>query len=533
MGLRHFQGYRRWLFAVALFVGISAVAQAGTTENAVWTGGGTTDNWNDTANWSGGNQPQGADANTVIHFAGSTRTTPNNDYGAFTLEGQIVFDSGASAFTLNGNAIKLSFKIENNSSALQTYNMSGLSLAPSSNGGVVELDPTLGDLVVNTPGSAIFLDNNAELDVFGSHVLTLNGSVQDGGSSIGKFLLQGPATVVFNAANTYTGGTFINNGSLQFDTSGSTSGTLTLGNTAGSSNSSIYIKSDTGGKTVTNDITVRSGSSGTATIGGLSTSGTNSYTGTITLNRGLNLDAASGGTVSFNTLIAASAQTATVTGSGTVRFTGTSDNLNIAATVNSGTLELAKASSSTVHAVGSGLTINNGGTVRLGGTGGDQFYTGSFVTINSGGTFHTAGLSEGSSASGSTAGVGALTLQGGANVNFGVGANGSTLSAASGVVNGTGTISILNWTGDLYTDNGTATNDRLLFQSDPGLSADQLAQFQFFDDSGNAIGAGATAILFNGWTELVPIPEASTSVASFLALGLLVFIRRPRLGRKR
>src|SRR5215212_6938498 len=218
------------LFALITFT--SALTQAGVTENAIWTGGGSTDNWNDTANWSSGNQPQGNDANTIIHFAGSTRTSPNNDYGAFTLEGQIVFDSGASSFTLGGNAIKLSFKIENNSSVLQTYNMSGLSLAPGSSGGVVELDPTNGDLTINTPGSAIFLDNNAELDVFGSHTLTLNGSVQDGAGSTGKFVLQGPATVVFNAANTYTGGTFINNGSLQFGSGGSASGTLTLGNTS-------------------------------------------------------------------------------------------------------------------------------------------------------------------------------------------------------------------------------------------------------------------------------------------------------------
>jgi autotransporter-associated beta strand protein len=519
---------RSCLFAASLL--IPALVHAGTTENALWTGGGSTDNWNDTANWSGGNQPQGADANTVIHFAGSTRITPNNDYGAFTLESQILFDSGASSFTLGGNAIKLNFKIENNSSVLQTYNMTGLSLAPSSSGGIVELDPTSGDLTVNTPGSAIFLDNNAELDVFGSHILTLNGSVQDGGASTGKFVLQGPATVVFNAANTYTGGTFINNGSLQFDTGGSATGALTLGDITGSNSSSIYIRPATGGKTVNNDITVRSGSSGTTTIGGLNTSGTNTYSGTVTLNRGVNLDAAAGGTVSFNTIAAGSTQTATITGGGTVQFSGASDNLNIAATVNSGTLQLAKTSSSTVHAVGTGLTVNNSGTVVLGGTGGDQIYSGSFVTINNGGTFKTGGLSEGSSANGATVGVGALTLQGGATIDFAAGANGSTLSAASGIVSSTGTISILNWSGNLYADNGSATNDRLLYQADPGFSAEQLAQFQFYDDTGSALGAGATAISFNGWTEIVPIPEPTTWVSGALSLGGLIFftIRRSR-----
>jgi autotransporter-associated beta strand protein len=520
------------LFCAAALLAVP-LTHAGTTENAVWTGGGSTDNWNDTANWSSGNQPQGNDANTVIHFAGFTRTTPNNDYGPFTLESQIVFDSGASSFTLDGNAIKLNFKIENNSSVLQTYNMSGLSLAPTNSGGVVELDPSAGDLTINTPGSAIFLDNNAELDVFGSHVLTLNGSVQNGGGSTGKFVLKGTATVIFNAANTYTGGTFINNGSLQFDTGGSASGTLTLGDTTGSNSSSIYIRPATGGKTADNDITVRSGSTGTTTIGGLNTSGTNSYSGTITLNRGVNLDAASGGTVSFNTITASGPQTATITGGGTIQFTGTSDNLNVGATVNSGTLQLAKTSSGSVHAVGTGLTVNNGGTVVLGGTGGDQIYTGSFVTINNGGTFKTSGVSEGSSTTGSTAGVGALTLQGGATIDFAVGANGSTLSAASGAVTGAGTVSILNWTGSLFADNGSSTNDRLLFQGDPGFTSDQLAQFQFYDDSGNALGTGATEVAFNGWTEIVPIPEARTSIVAFLALGILVFGRRPALSRKR
>lgn len=525
--------------AAATFCFISCISlNAGTTENAIWNGGSaTSDNWNDTANWSGGNQPQGADANTAIHFAGSTRTSPNNDYGAFTLEGQILFDSGANSFTLGGNAIKLSFKIENNSANLQTYNMSGLSLAPSASGGVVELDPTNGDLTVNTPGSAIYLDNNAELDVFGSHVLTLNGAVQDGGGSSGKFVLQGPATVVFNAANTYTGGTFLNNGSLQFDSNGSAGGTVNLGNIAGANDASVFLRPTSGGKSVANDITVRSGNSGTMTIGGLNTSGTNAFSGTITLNKDVTLQAATGGTVTFNTLTASSARIANIGGSGnngTVQFAGSADNLSIGATVNSGTLVLGKVSNGSVHAIGSGLTISNGATVTLGGSGGDQIYSGSFVTINSGGTFRTAGLSEGSSANGAAVGVGALTLQGGSVIDFGTGANGSTFSATSGSINGAGTISILNWTGTTFVDNAASTNDRLLFQSDPGYSSSQLSQFQFYDDSGNAIGIGAMELAFNGWYEIVPVPEPGTWVAGILTLVTLAgyrSIRRPGSAR--
>jgi hypothetical protein len=216
-------------------------------------------------------------------------------------------------------------------------------------------------------------------------------------------------------------------------------------------------------------------------------------------------------------------------GTGTLTFGGSSDNLNMDATVNNGTLLLNKSSSSSVHAVGAGLTVNSSGTVSLGGSGGDQIYSGSFVTINNGGAFKTNGLSEGSSTGGSTAGMGALTLQGGSTIDFATGANGSTLSAASGIVSGAGAISILNWTGTLFADNGSVTNDRLLYQSDPGFSATQLAQIQFYDDSGNSLGVGATEIAFNGWTEIVPIPELGTWISGSLsAAALSIFAARRR-----
>ena len=518
-------------FLPFFFTAHSASAQ--TPVNPIWTGSGATNNWSDSANWQNASQPQPANASTVIHFAGSTSMAPNNQYAPMTLEGQVLFDSGAGSFTLAGNGLTLSSKIENDSSVLQTYNMSGLTLAPKK-GTVAALNPMTGDLTINTPGSFITLAKNAELDVFGSHDLTLNAAIQDGANSVGKFVVRGPATVIFNGANTYTGGTIVDNGSLQFGSTGSAAGVLRLGDTTGSNDASLYLIPDAGGKTISNNINVRTGSSGTMTIGGLNTSGTNTYSGTVTLNRSVNLTAASGGTVSFNTITASSTQTATITGGGTVQFTGSTDNASVGATVNSGTLLLAKASSNSVHAVGSGLTVNNGGTVMLGGTGGDQIYKNSFVTINNGGTFKTAGLSEGSSTAGSTPGMGLLTLQGGATIDFATGANGSTLSALSGVLVGSSTISILNWTGTGFVDNGLATNDRLLFQNDPGFTAAQLAQFQFYNDSGSLVGSGAMEIAMNGWTELVAVPEASTWVSAALSsVAVLVLSRKRVLLRRR
>jgi fibronectin-binding autotransporter adhesin len=82
-------------------------------------------------------------------------------------------------------------------------------------------------------------------------------------------------------------------------------------------------------------------------------------------------------------------------GSGVTTLTGSSDNTFLGATVNSGTLVLAKSSSGSVHALGSitPTLINQGGTLRLGGTGGDQI--GATNTVNlAGGVFDMAGLNE-------------------------------------------------------------------------------------------------------------------------------------------
>ena len=105
-------------------------------------------------------------------------------------------------------------------------------------------------------------------------------------------------------------------------------------------------------------------------------------------------------------------------GAGTQTFGGTLDNSGGRMIVNAGTVVLAKDSSNAVHAIGGLLTINNGGTVKLGGTytifrdldtnrnnvtqtypGApsnfvDQIYNDVDVTVNTGGIFDLAGKSE-------------------------------------------------------------------------------------------------------------------------------------------
>lgn len=79
-------------------------------------------------------------------------------------------------------------------------------------------------------------------------------------------------------------------------------------------------------------------------------------------------------------------------GAGTLSLGGTADNPGGKVRVNSGTLNLNKASSGTVHAVATDLTIN-GGTVVHTGAGDDQIWNGTVVTMN-GGTMDLNGKSD-------------------------------------------------------------------------------------------------------------------------------------------
>jgi hypothetical protein len=85
----------------------------------------------------------------------------------------------------------------------------------------------------------------------------------------------------------------------------------------------------------------------------------------------------------------------TKTGGGVWTTSGTGDNGSSGISVTAGTVNLNKTSSGGTHAVGGpGLAVNNGGTARITGTGGDQIYNGASVTLAAGGLFDLNGHSE-------------------------------------------------------------------------------------------------------------------------------------------
>jgi autotransporter-associated beta strand protein len=104
-------------------------------------------------------------------------------------------------------------------------------------------------------------------------------------------------------------------------------------------------------------------------------------------------------------------------GSSTLTLSGSTDNVALGLTVNSGTVVLAKTSGPAVHAVGgAGITVA-GGMLQLAGSGGDQIYDAANVFVTSG-TLDANGASES---------FNALTVQG-----SGVGGNGAVVNNASG-----------------------------------------------------------------------------------------------------
>ncbi|TLD68458.1 hypothetical protein FEM03_22390 [Phragmitibacter flavus] len=116
--------------------------------------------------------------------------------------------------------------------------------------------------------------------------------------------------------------------------------------------------------------------------------------GTSTQANGANLIVAGDETTVFTGTMGNSIRL-THSGTGQLSLEGTGDNSGLQATVNAGTLVLAKTSTVSHHALGGGShVVNSGGTMRFGGTGGDQIYFGSTVTVNTGGVLDFNGRDE-------------------------------------------------------------------------------------------------------------------------------------------
>lgn len=390
-------------FASAVWIATDAHGQSQHT----WTGGGGDNNWSTTANWTNAIRPDG---NDIIHFAGSTRLSNNNnlntDGGSTFNSFRVFFDSGAGAFTLSGNLMKFfdfggaRAQIENDSTNLQTVN---LRVGAGNLAGGLDIKPEAGDLLLNSSNS-IFLDSNSELRFTGTtgKKATIASAIINGGGSTGAVAITDNTVVIFQKANTYTGETSVSAGRLQYDTGGSITSTIRLGpNNANAIDAAVDIIPAAGGMTVDDTINPR----GTATTNTLSlnsqnTSGSNAYSGHIGLDHAFLITQSAGGTLNVTQVRA----TPTDTGSG-VDIKGFTTTLQSAGNINvSGTI---------YNSTGNGNIVKTGGATVTYASGATQTYSG--TTTVSAGTLtingaHTGGGDYTISATGSIGGSGVVTL---------------------------------------------------------------------------------------------------------------------------
>ena len=204
-----------------------------------WTGGGANDNWNTSGNWTV--TPTGGETLTFGQLD-AVRQVNVNDFVGATFNG-IVFDQNGT-YTLSGNAISLGGSVVNLTPNTQTVNLDGLTMT-----GTRTFAAASGDLVIGAPiGGAYGLNKT------GANALTLNN------------------------INTYTGNTWVNEGSLGIGgsgqlNSGTYSGTIGLGTTG-----SVFQYDSSANQTLDGVIS-GSGSLVMSGDGTLTLSAANTYTG--------------------------------------------------------------------------------------------------------------------------------------------------------------------------------------------------------------------------------------------------------------
>ncbi|MGI9087270.1 MAG: autotransporter-associated beta strand repeat-containing protein [Chthoniobacterales bacterium] len=503
-----------------------------------WTGA-TNANWGTSTNWSPATVPNSVGAAAVFNDPAANRTVSSN--GTFAV-GSITFNNNTAFTTLLNNS---------GSGRSITFDEVGAGPAAITVNGTGNAVTTISATMIWTDSVTITVNDTAVTGASGA--LTLTGSSLTGGGGLTK---EGNGVLTSSSnAKSFTGATLVDAGRLRFTASGVFTNTSSVSVTSGAQ---VMLE-----QTGTQSFTLGTSSATIVTLNGagLPSGGPYAATSSGALRLGPTVNAATDLTTLTNAISLASTSTVdtggnatltlsggvsgngglTKTGTGTLALTNTGS-YGGATVVSAGTLNAGAA-----NALGgtSGVTVNSGGTLLLSNSGTtDRINNAASVNLSSGGVtartggiLNTGGLSEGTAptgAGGAGGVVGALTLT--TNTNSGVDFNAPGNTGNTGgsklvfqnfsLVSGTA-ITIDHWTGTANT-NGS---DQLLFATNPGYNLADLANVQFTSDAGTNFALGAQLINFNGYSELVPVPEPSTWAAGILTVLALGWTQRRRLTR--
>src|ERR1700722_14490647 len=147
-------------------------------------------NWNNASNWNhtSGTNASGIPVNsvdTVVDFAGSTNTSPNQNIASPLLINSVGFNSGASFFTLGGFGL--------------IFETSSASVAPT-----IVQNSSNGELIQET----LTFANYTTLSGSGAGTVEIAAPINGGGSLIDS----AAAPLELFASNSYSGGTTMNGG---------------------------------------------------------------------------------------------------------------------------------------------------------------------------------------------------------------------------------------------------------------------------------------------------------------------------------
>ena len=441
----------------------------------------------------------GANGSSAAGFAASSAIgfdTTNASGGTFTVVDVIANSTGT-----GGGAIGLS-KLGTNTLVLTNTNTySGATTVTS---GTLQLGngSTTGKL---STSSAIV--NNGTFTINRSNAVAQGTDFSSSAiSGSGAFVQAGGGTTTLNVANSYSGKTTVQTGTLSFTNgNASASANQALGTNAAvdlgvaSTSSGKLQYTGTGAATLAKDINALG--NGTDTVqnsgtGQLTLSGTITKNGTV-----LSLNGGANGIKVTGKILGSAANSDLVITGGTTQLTNTNTYNGPTSIQNTGTLDLTSGGSisSTTN-----VTVNTGGTLLLSGTNNNKINDSATMTLDGG------KIQFGGSASLSET-VGTLTLSSSSIIDFGTFAGGNTLifgDSHGASWTGVG-LSIWNW---------TAGTDHLYFgNSSGGLTSVQSGLIHLFSDGGST-SLGSASIGSSGEISAVPEPSSVFVAMSLLSL---------------